>query len=225
MGSGLSKVKEDDASSDDSEEGVGGHSSPSGGGGGFFSRNVIEYVDPPAPELGKPIDFVAIDQRTRSVKAALKTMMKVVVKHSSESIKAAQTIPVSRATERVQVTEEIIAIIKSRQGKKDDLLYVRDNLTEIQSDLALRRASLKMMNHNYANVLVRKIDPIQTNEARTVLKHADNEVGVGEETKTSSPDKPSPGKASPGKPSPGKPSPGKDSPPKTSPPKPPSPAK
>lgn len=220
MGSGLSrKVKDDDGSSEGSEDGDGGPESP-GKGGGFFSRAKEEYVDPPAPELGKPIDFVAIDQRTRSVKAALKTMMKVVMKHANDSIKAAQTIPVGRATERVQVTEEVVAIIKSRQGKKDDLLFVRDNLTAIQSDLALRRASLKMMNHNYANVLVRKIDPIQTNEARTLLKHANNEVGVEEETKERSPGKPSPGKASPGKPSPGK-----DDPAKASPPKPPSPAK
>ena len=182
MGGGLSKVKEDDES--DSEDGDA--ASPAEGGGVFFGRKVIEYVDPPLPNLGEPIDFEQIDQRTRSVKAALKVMMKVVHKHADNSIKAARTIPVSRETERVQVTEEVIAIIKLRQGKQDDMIFVRDNLTEIQSDLALRRASLKMMNHNYTNVVVCKIDPIQTNEARTVLKHANNEV---EETKMASPAK------------------------------------
>lgn len=184
MGGGLTKHSDDD---EDSDAGNDKHGSPNSKGGTFSFGTIWEadYVDPPMPFIGKPIGYQEIQNRTRSVKFAMKQMMKVVSKHTNDSANAARTIPVGRQTERVQVTEEIIAMIKERTSKKDDMLFVRDNLTEVQGELAIRRAALKMLNHNYSDVVVRKIDPIQTGEARTLLKHQGVHQ-VDEETKSPS---------------------------------------
>jgi len=180
MGGGASKRKRRKLDDDDSDDGT---AEGDGRGGKYLSFWGQDYVDPPMPEIGKPIGYKEIESRTRAVKFAMKQMMKVTAKQAIASLEAGKNIPVSRQLERVQVTEEITALIMARKDKRDDLLWVRDNLTEIQGALAIRRAALKMLNHNYMDVVVRKIDPIQTDEARTVHKHKDTH---DEETKSPS---------------------------------------
>ena len=182
MGGGLSAARKNNLR--DSDEEIG---SPGQEKGNYFSLPWgQEYTDPPIPITSKPIGYKEIEGRTKAVKFAMKQMMKVVNKHSREAVENAKAIPVSRQLERVQITDEIIQLIKMRQARKDDLLWVRDNLTEIQGDLAIRRAALKMLNHNYSDVEVLKVDPIQPHEARTILVHK----GVdAEETKSPSPNK------------------------------------
>ena len=191
MGSAVSATRKNNLRDSDDEIG-----SPGQEKGSYFSMSWgKEYIDPPNPITSKPIGYREIEGRTKAVKFAMRQMMKVVNKHSHEAIENAKTIPVSRQLERVQISDEIIRLIKMRQGRKDDLLWVRDNLTEIQGDLAIRRAALKMLNHNYSDVEVLKVDPVQPHEARTIQVHK----GVdAEETKSPSPNK-SPAK-SPSKP-------------------------
>ena len=195
MGGGLSKrggrrrKGDADSDSDSDDEGEAKKKKASGGGGGLFgSAWQKEYEDPPMPDIGKAVGFSEIEDRTRAIKFAMKTMMKVVSAHAQQSINEAATIPVSRELERVVVNEEIYKRIRARQGKRDDMLWVRDNLTEIQGELAIRRAALKMFNHNYSGVVVRKIDPIQTDEARTILVPKDV-VNHNPDEETKSPSK------------------------------------
>jgi len=181
MGGGASKRKkkgDGDEDSDDEGEVKGGY---------FGSVWREEYVDPPLPDWPgkKPVGYLEIESRTRSIKFAMRQMMKVVMKHANDSVESGRTIPVSRQLERVQVTEVITKLIMSRQGRREDVLWVRDNLTEIQGDLAIRRAAIKMLNHNYSDVVVCKLDPIQTDEARTVQKPKDV-LHPDEETKSPS---------------------------------------
>lgn len=45
------------------------------------------------------------------------------------------------------------------------------NINEIQKNLNYRRSGLLMMNTNYSNHTVRKVEAIYVNEARTLVTH------------------------------------------------------
>lgn len=139
-------------------------------GTSFFSFFREEYIEPPMPTLGRPVDFDLMESRTRNVKKTLRMMMKVVNADVEAVHKESTEIPVSHEIERVQVTDEIRDRIALRRSKKADKLFVAKNLENIQRCLALRRSALNMMNHNYMSATVRQLEPVQTDEARTIMK-------------------------------------------------------
>ena len=55
---------------------------------------------------------------------------------------------------------------------KEDLLEAaQSNVNEIQKSLNYRRSAMLMMNTNYSNKMVRRIEPIYMAEARTLITH------------------------------------------------------
>lgn len=100
--------------------------------------------------------------------------MKVIVKDANNSTTIASAIPTSNDMERVVVTKDVTDMMREKTTKKQNREFVSDNLLIIEKSLAFRKAAIMMMNINYSKVMIRKIDPINLLEARTVALQQDN---------------------------------------------------
>ena len=130
---------------------------------------MAEYIDPPMPDVGMKVDFDKLLHRKLNVKQSMRAMFNVVHKDCTMSVDAAKVIPVSDLVERIKVTEPIVDLIKTRLSKKEDRQFVKDNLLESQRYISLRKSTLNMMNHNYNDIIVKKLDPVKVQEARTQM--------------------------------------------------------
>ena len=112
-------------------------------------------------------------------------MFQVLDRDNRTSAAVAKTIPVSELADRIKVTDPIVDLINERRSKKEDRQFVKNNLLESQKYMALRKASLHMMNHNYSSVIVKKTDGlIAINESRNILElklesHMDDNTDLG----------------------------------------------
>tara|TARA_B110000090_G_C13183301_1_gene370118 strand:- start:101 stop:679 length:579 start_codon:yes stop_codon:yes gene_type:complete len=152
---------------------------------GFFGGVVEPYYDPQMPDIGMKVEFTKMQTRKHGVKTAMKDMFRVLDKDNALSAKVAKTIPVSDMIDRIKVTEPIVELINERRSKKEDRQFVKNNLLESQKYMALRNASLNMMNHNYSDIIVKKADGmIAIHESRTKLElklesHLDDDTDLG----------------------------------------------
>jgi hypothetical protein len=126
-------------------------------------------VDPPMPRLGKPINVEALKERNHRAEDGLAALMKMVNREYSASIKDAVTIPVSNELDRVQVSKAASMRMATVNSKAGIHKRVEGNMNEIQKSLNFRKSVIIIMNENYANKIVRKIEPIYVNEARSII--------------------------------------------------------
>lgn len=163
---------------EDEEETLLADAQKGNGGGGFFSRGAkAVYIDPPMPDVGMKVDYDKLLQRKLNVKKATKMMFQVINNDTQEAVEYAKKIPTSENLERVKVTDDVVALINERQTAKDDRQFVKDNLLLSQKYLSLRKSALNMMNHNYMDVIVRKLDTVLVQETRTILNvHAESHL-------------------------------------------------
>ncbi len=129
---------------------------------------------PPLPHLGTPINFQRLVNRNHTAEVGMLGLMEMVNNDVLEAIQRAKKVPIQNDLDRVTVTTEIsqyMTAVKSRKGLEKRL---NNNTVDIQKALAYRKSALIVMNSNYSNKLVRKIDPIYAQEARTIIKPKDN---------------------------------------------------
>ena len=142
------------------------------GGGGIFSlfqRKEIKFIDPPMPYMGPPMRYRAIVDRVQKAKPVTKKILDLCRTQAVDSVMEGATIPVDDATERVKVSKDV----SNRIGLKRTMFALKSSLestfSEITRILNWRRIAVDMMNHNTSNIVVRKVEPINTAESRTVL--------------------------------------------------------
>jgi hypothetical protein len=142
------------------------------GGGGFFAlfrRNEVKYIDPPMPYMGPPLKYRVIVDRVQKAKPVTKKILDLCRTQVVDSVMEGATVPVDDATERVKVTKDV----SNRIGLKRTMFALKSSLestfTEITRILNWRRIAVDLMNHNTSNAIVRKIEPINVAESRTVL--------------------------------------------------------
>ena len=95
-------------------------------------------------------------------------MVKAEVKGARE---VSRNIPVAEGLDRVTVSDEVGEHIDRVKAKRDIDQAVQKNMIEIQKALNFRKTSIVLMNSNYSKVLVRKIEPIKIQEARTIMDY------------------------------------------------------
>lgn len=128
----------------------------------------IEEIEPPMPNIGRPVNMTRLFNRTKNATAGMEYIMEQVKDDIDDSIRKARNIPVSSEFDRVQVTKEIsqrMAEIRTNKGISE---HVNQNMREIQAALNYRKSGLIMMNFNYAQKIVRVVEPIYVNEARSI---------------------------------------------------------
>jgi len=130
-----------------------------------------EYIDPPMPNIGKPINIDFLEKRVIKAEYALHDLMQVIMADANLSVKGASSIPVDKALDRISVSDEQYKRIGKVRSKKDIDGAVQSNIQEIQKSLNYRKSALIIMNSNYSHKLIRKIEPIYVNEARTIMDH------------------------------------------------------
>ena len=128
------------------------------------------YIDPPMPTIGRPVDMDRLINRNKKAEFGLEALMQMVMRDVDESLKLTKDIPVASGFDRVTVTEEQSAYIARVRTTKDVDKTVQRNVQHIQKSLNYRKSALIMMNSNYSNKLVRSIEPIYVNEARTIVQ-------------------------------------------------------
>jgi hypothetical protein len=130
------------------------------------------YFDPPLPKIGQPVDMDRLINRNKKAEYGLQALMEMVTRDVDESLRNVKTIPVTSSFDRIAVTEEQSAYISKVRTTKDIDRTVERNVQHIQKALNYRKSALIMMNSNYSHQLVRLIEPIYVNEARTIVKRA-----------------------------------------------------
>lgn len=126
------------------------------------------YFDPPLPKIGNPIDMDKLINRNKKAEFGLQKLMEMVIRDVDESLKETRNIPVSKNFERIFVTEEQSQQMAKVRTTKDIEKRVKTNVQHIQKALNYRKSALIMMNSNYSHQLVRAIEPIYVQEARTI---------------------------------------------------------
>lgn len=126
---------------------------------------------PVMPTIGKPVNIDRLVNRTKAAAAGIRYLMEMVENDVIQSIQRAKAIPVSKELDRVQVTPQISAVAAKVRSTAQVKKVVDSNMIEIQRNLNYRKSALIMMNVNYANQRVRKIDPIYVQEARTIVTY------------------------------------------------------
>lgn len=134
-----------------------------------------EYIDPPMPNIGKPINIDFLEKREIKAEYALHDLMRVIMADVNLSVKAASSIPVDKALDRISVSDDQYKRIGKVRSLKDIDGALQSNMQEIQKSLNYRKSALIIMNSNYSHKLIRKIEPIYVNEARTIMDHDINE--------------------------------------------------
>jgi len=125
--------------------------------------------DPLMPNMAKPIDINRLINRNRHAEEGMNALMAMVNEDVALALYNAQHIPVSKEIDRVTVTPEASAYMAKVRTKGGIEKRLKSHTTEIQKTLNYRKSALIMMNANYSNELVRKIEPIYVNEARTIV--------------------------------------------------------
>eukprot|EP01031_Cornospumella_fuschlensis_P032582 gene32582-39395_t len=126
---------------------------------------------PPMPRIGKPVNIDLLSNRSKNAVRSMDILMGMVAEDVDAAVSSVHHIPVGDDFDRAAVTEDIskyIAQVKSSAGIQSRL---KDNVISSQKALNYRRSGLIMMNSNYDHQLVRPLEPIYVNEARTIIKH------------------------------------------------------
>ena len=126
------------------------------------------YIDPPLPKMGNPVDMDLLINRNKKAEYGLHKLMEMVIRDVDESLKDTKNIPVSKDFDRIIVSEEQSKHIAKVRTTKDIEKRVKTNVQHIQKALNYRKSALIMMNSNYSHHLVRLIEPIYAQEARTI---------------------------------------------------------
>lgn len=173
---------EEDQDDDDSDDGDAAHGKKKKKKKGA-SEEVVEldskypYVDPPLPKIGQPVDMDRLITRNKKAEYGLQALMELVRRDVDEALQNVKEIPVASTFDRIAVTEEQSAYISRVRTTKDLEKTVQRNVNHIQKALNYRKSALIVMNSNYSHHLVRMIEPIYVNEARTILKRPGENTG------------------------------------------------
>lgn len=132
-------------------------------------ENESDY--PLMPRLGKPVNIDRLVNRTKAAASGIRYLMEMMENDTAQSVKRARAIPVSKELDRVQVTPSISAEAAKVRSTAQIKESVKGNMNEIQRNLNYRKSALIMMNVNYSNQRVRKIDPIYVQEARSIITY------------------------------------------------------
>lgn len=125
---------------------------------------------PSMPKVGKPVNIDRLVNRTKAASYGIKQIVDMVNDDVALSVHRARNIPVSKEYDRVQVTKEISTSMAKVRSSDQIHSTTEQNLQEIQKVLNYRKSGLVMVNVNYSNKFVRKIDPIYVAEARTIIQ-------------------------------------------------------
>lgn len=136
-----------------------------------FDQRSNEGDYPLMPRIGKPVNIDRLINRTKAAASGVRYLMEMMDNDVAVSIQRAKAIPVSSELDRVQVTPQISAVAAQVRSTAQVKEKVNLNMNEIQRNLNYRKSALIMMNVNYSNQRVRKIDPIYVQEARTIVTY------------------------------------------------------
>lgn len=125
---------------------------------------------PPIGKVGLPINVERLVNRNKNAGMAMEALMDMVERDVRQSIQHAKTVPVHPEIDRVQVTPEVSAYMAQVRSRRGVEKRFTNNMAEIQKSLTYRKSSVIMMNSNYSNKLVRKVEPIYVQEARSIVK-------------------------------------------------------
>jgi hypothetical protein len=131
------------------------------------SRYSRDY--PAMPVIGKAVKIDLLVNRTNAANDGVKYLLAMAADDVQESINKAKQIPVHFDIDRAAVTKDIsnaMAKVRSARGINHS---IDSRINEIQKSLNYRKSGLIMMNFNYSNKVVKKIEPIYINEARSIV--------------------------------------------------------
>ena len=163
----VNKKKTDEAFEDEEEDEEGGSAKKKNFA--IDSQGQKIYF-PPIGKVGLPIHVERLVNRNKNAGMAMEALMDMVDRDVRQAIQHAKTIPVHPEIDRVQVTPEVSAYMSQVRSRRGVEKRFTNNMSEIQKSLTYRKSSIIMMNSNYSNKLVRKVEPIYVQEARSIVK-------------------------------------------------------
>jgi len=128
-------------------------------------------IDPPLPVMGRPVDYDTLRDRNIATRVKFRKMMGILRKDAIAAEIESKNIPVGDYKERVQITQPIMDRMAERKNKKDDKKFVEKSEYTIERALGFRRMFVELMNNNYSGILVRKVEPTNLSETRSIITH------------------------------------------------------
>jgi len=128
-------------------------------------------IDPPLPVMGKPVNYDILRERNITTRVKFRKMMTILRKDAIAAEIEAKDIPVGDYKERVQITQPIMNKMAERKSKKDDIKFVEKSEYTIERALGFRKMFIELMNNNYSDITVRKVEPTKLTETRTIVVH------------------------------------------------------
>jgi hypothetical protein len=129
------------------------------------------YYDPPMPKIGRPVQVDRLINRNKTAASGMAYLMDMIRADVEVSIQKGKTVPVSKELDRVQVTQPIGDYMARVRTNQEITARVQNNFSDIQKSLNYRKSGIIMMNFNYQEKPVRRIEPIYVTEARTIIKY------------------------------------------------------
>lgn len=132
-------------------------------------ENKNTYVEPLLPFMGEYVDIKALVTRHEESEAICERLMNDIKISCDTSVARAIVIPVDDKAERINVTREITESMAQNRTSKLVAAQRQKNMVDIQKAMIYRQSVLMAMNNNYSGVRIAKIQPIDMNEARSVV--------------------------------------------------------
>ena len=132
-------------------------------------ENNKEYYDPPLPNIA--VDAERLEKRSEMAEKGTDIIIESALDEVKKSLQNVQQIPTSDGIDRVVVTDNVSEWIDRSKTRDGINKAIENNVMAIQKALSLRKSGLLIMNKNYNRKLVRRPEPIDLVESRTLITH------------------------------------------------------
>lgn len=143
--------------------------------GGLFGSFGATYIDPPMPEMGRPVKYEKLFKRSMFARVHVSQIAQVVISDAKASIDHAKEIPLGDNMHRVTITPSVTASMAQIRSNKQNRHRKVQNINLIERALRYRKMAIEMLNTNYSKELVRDDELVDVNASRGLVERREHD--------------------------------------------------
>ena len=143
--------------------------------GGVFGSFGAAYVDPPMPEMGRPVKYEKLFKRSMFARVHMSQIAHVIISDAKASIDQAKEIPLGDNMYRVTITPGVTERMAQIRSNKQNRHRKVQNINLIERALRYRKMAIEMLNTNYSKKLVRDDELVDVNASRGLVERREHD--------------------------------------------------
>ena len=143
--------------------------------GGIFGSFGTAYVDPPMPEMGRPVKYEKLFKRSMFARVHMSQIANVIIADAKASIDHAKEIPLGDNMYRVTITPGVTERMAQIRSNKQNRHRKVQNINLIERALRYRKMAIEMLNTNYSKKLVRDDELVDVNASRGLVERREQD--------------------------------------------------